>query len=62
MDEIGQGTPMLVRMLVRKKMLVTRKPLGEIKVQLVRKKFNWREKSSVGEKKVQLVKNLTNIY
>ena len=32
-----------------KKMLVTRKPLGETKVQLARKKFNWREKNSVGE-------------
>ena len=47
---------MLVRMLVRKKMLVTRKPLGEIKVQLVRKKFNWRDQSAVGEKKVQLAR------
>ena len=28
----------------------------EKKVQLARKKFNWREKSSVGEKKVQLVR------
>ena len=50
------GTPMLARMLVTKNHLVTTKPLGEKKVQLVRTKFSWREKSAVGETKNQLAR------
>ena len=56
MLDCDMGTPMLVRMLVTKNHLVTTKPLGEKKVQLVRPKFSWREKSAVGETKNQLAR------